>query len=148
MFFFLTYFIPKGHCSNDTSRRLRDHISWWNLFFQMPCQSRFVGFLIVPLQSAREHDSILIDVLAVYCMNKKHLICFYKNLPSSGFHPTVHLHITECFKFLLGYPILECQGWFFCICSLFPKWPVNIFSFCLGMHEVIFRCSRCSEETD
>ena len=32
----------------------------------------------------------------------------------------------------------------------FPKWPVNIFSLCLGMYEVIsniFRCSRCSEET-
>ena len=72
--------MQKGHCINDTSKRLMDHISWWNLFFQMPCQSGFVGFLIVPLQSAREHDSILIDVWAVHCMHKKHLVCFYKNL--------------------------------------------------------------------
>ena len=31
-----TCFVQKGHCINDTSRRLRDHISWWNLFFHMP----------------------------------------------------------------------------------------------------------------
>ena len=74
-----TYFMQKGHCINDTSWRLRDHISWWNLFSQMPCQGRFVGFLLVPLQSARKHDSILTDVFVVHCMHKKHLICFYKN---------------------------------------------------------------------
>ena len=73
----------------------------------MPCQSRFVGFLIVPLQLAREHDSILIDVLALHCMHKKHLICFYKNLHVSDFHPNAHLLITECFEFLLWCPILE-----------------------------------------
>ena len=73
-----TNFVQKGHCINDTSRRLRDHMSWWNLFFQMPCQSRFFGFLIVPLQLAREHDSILIDVLALHCMHKKHLIWFIR----------------------------------------------------------------------
>ena len=102
-----TYFVQKCHCISDTSRRLRDHIDWWNLFLHMPCQSRFVGFLIAPLQLAREHDSILVDVLALHCMHKKHLICFYKNLPVSGFHPTAHLLITECFEFLLWYPILE-----------------------------------------
>ena len=36
----------------------------------MPCQSRFVGFLIMPLQSARGHDNILTDVLAVHCMQQ------------------------------------------------------------------------------
>ena len=69
------YFVQKGHCINDTSRRLRDHISWWNLFLHMPCQSRFVGFLIVQL--ARKYDSILIDVLALHCMHKKHLLCTF-----------------------------------------------------------------------
>ena len=39
-----TYFVQKGHFINDTI------ISWWNLFLHMPCQSRVVGFLIVPLQ--------------------------------------------------------------------------------------------------
>ena len=102
-----TYLVQKGHCINDTSRRPRDHISWSNLFLHMPCQSRFVGFLIVPLQLAREHDSILIDVLALHCMHKNHLICFYKNLPVSGFHPTAYFLITECFEFLLWCPILE-----------------------------------------
>ena len=57
-----TYFVQWGHCINDTSRRLRDHISWWNLFLEMPCQSRFVRFLIIPLQFEREHDNILINV--------------------------------------------------------------------------------------
>ena len=47
-----------------------DAISWWNLFSPMPCQGRFVGFLFVPLQSARKHDSILTDVFAVHCMHK------------------------------------------------------------------------------
>ena len=102
-----TYFVQTCHCTSDTSRRLRDHIDWRNLFLHMPCQSRFVGFPIAPLQLAREHDSILVDVLALHCMHKKHLICFYKNLPVSGFHPTAHLLITECFEFLLWYPILE-----------------------------------------
>ena len=74
-------------------------ISLSNLFSQMHCQSRFVDFHIVPLQPTRDHDSILINVLAVHCMHKKHLICFYKNLPLSGFHPIVHFHITECFTF-------------------------------------------------
>ena len=125
--------------------------NWWNLFFQMSCQSRFVGFLFVPLQLAKERDSILIDVLALHCMHKKHLICFYKNLPLSGFHSTAHLYITERFNLWLRYPISEYQGWLFCICSVFPKWPVDIFSFCLGMYEVIsniFRCSRGIEEID
>ena len=146
-----TYLMQRGHCINDTNRRLRDHIIWWSLFFQMPFQSRFVGFLIVPLQSTTKYDSFLIDVLAVHCMQKKHLICFYKNIPLSGFHPTVHLHITECFNFLLQYPVLENQGWLFCICSVFPKWPVDIFCLWLNMYEVIsdiFRSRRCSEETD
>ena len=128
-----TYFVQEGHYINDTSRRFRDHISWWNLLLHMPCQSRFVAFLIVPLQLAREHDSILIDVLALHCMQKEHLICFYKNPPVSGFHPTAHFPLTECFEFLLWCPILE---------YLLP---------CLVMYEVIsniFRCSRCSEETD
>ena len=55
----------------------------------------------------------------------------------SGFHRIVHLHITECFKFLLRCPILEYQEWLFCICSVFPKWPVDIFSLCLGMYDII-----------
>ena len=84
----------------------------------MPCQSRVVGFLIVPLQLAREHDSILIDVLALHCMHKKHLICFYKNLPVSDFHPTAHLLITEFFN------------------SCFGDLSWNIFSLSLVMYEV------------
>ena len=51
----------------------------------MLCQSRFVGFLVVPLQLATEHDSILINVLALHCMHKNHLICFYKNPPCQWF---------------------------------------------------------------
>ena len=46
---------------------------------------------------------------------------FYKNHPMSGFHPAVHQYITECFKVLLWYPIIEYQGWFFCICSVFSQ---------------------------
>ena len=49
------------------------------------------------------------------------MICFYKNLPLSGFHPIVHLYITECSEFLLWYPILVYQSRFFCIFSVFPK---------------------------
>ena len=136
-----TYFVQKGHYINDTSRRLKDHISWWNLFYQMPCQSRFVGFLIGKWTWQYPNK----------CFSSAlHLICFYKNLPLCGFHPTAHLYITECFTFLLRYPIMEYQGWFFCICFVFPKWPADI-SLCLDMYEVIsniFRCSRCNEGTD
>ena len=47
----------------------------------MPCQCIFVGFLLVPLQSAREHGSILTDVLTVHCMHKNILSTFIR-IPS------------------------------------------------------------------
>ena len=142
--------IQKGHCINDKSRMLSDHISWWNMFFPNALPEQICWF---------PHRTITVGKRTWQYPNRcssstlhaqKQLICFYKNLPLSGFHPTAHLHITECFNFCLRYPILEYQGWLFWICSVFRKWPVDIFSLCLGMYEVISkisRCSRCSEET-
>ena len=125
------YFVQKGHCINDTSRRLCDHISWWNLFLNMPCQSRFVGFLIVQL--AREYGSILIDVLALQCMHKNIWSAFIRTSLSVAF---ILLH--NCLSLNVSNSRFGVLSW-------------NIFSLCLVVSEVIsniFRCSRCSEETD
>ena len=148
-FLLRTYFVQKGHCIYDTSRRLMDHITWWNLFFHMPCQSRFVGFLIVPLQLAREHDSMLIDVLAVHCMHKKHLICFYKTLCLSGFHPTAHLHITECFNFLLPYLGISRLTllYLFCFSQMTCRYLLPLSRHVWGHLEHLYM-HRCSKETD
>ena len=145
--------MQKGHCINDIRRRLGNHINWWNLFSQMPCQSRFVGFLIVSWQSAREHDSIPTDVLAVHCMHRKHLICFYKNLPLRAFHPTVHLYITECFKYVLRYPILEYQDWSFwifkmtCRHLLALSWHVQGHLQHLWMQQMQWRCRPAQRDS-
>ena len=116
--------MQKGHCINDAKRRLRDHISWWSVFPNtLPEQiCRFPHRAITVGKSTWQYSNWC------FCMHKKLLICFYKNLPPRGIHHTVHLYITECFKFLL---------WFFCICSVYLKWPVDIFFLCLGMYEVI-----------
>ena len=50
----------------------------------------------MPLQLAREHDGILRCFSGVlHVQNASDLL--YKNHPISGFHPTVHLYITECY---------------------------------------------------
>ena len=100
------HIVQKGHCINDTNRRLRNLISWWNLFLHT-------------ITVGKRPWQYLTYVLAVHHMHKS-IWCFYQNLFVSGFHLNGPKHIIECFTFLLRYPIMECQGCFFLYLSGFP----------------------------
>ena len=76
-----TYFMPKGHYINDTSRRLRDYVSWWNLFFKIPfiplhisISLKFLDLIFASVSSLRILRLILLYLFCCSQMTCRHLL--------------------------------------------------------------------------
>ena len=53
--------------------------------------------------------------------------------PASGWLSSFCIFVYHWMFYIFASVSLEYQDWFFCICSVFLRWPVDIFSLCLGI---------------